>query len=136
MKKAILALAAASLANTGGQALAAPSPEAVSFQNEVCSVLAEPPRWNMTRDEASWKRASELSMSYERGWREVRLGWPAGRSSCRKRGGGVQYLSVTADRGFARLGRWTDYGAIDCYYERTEGRWRQIACLDIVITVN
>jgi hypothetical protein len=136
MKKAILALATAGLANTGSVALAAPGPETVSFQNEVCSVLTEPPRWEMTRDEAGYKRASDLSMSYERGWMPVRLGWPAGRSSCRKPGGGIDNLSATADRRFARLGHWRGDGAIDCYYERTDGKWRQIACLDVVIVVN
>jgi hypothetical protein len=136
MRKAILALVMAGLANTGGVALAAPDPAKAAFQAEVCSVLAQAPRiWQEAGDEAAQKRVGELSMSYERGWTEVRLGWKAGRSSCRKPAE-VDFLQVTADRSFAQFSHRNQLGSIDCYYERQEGRWRQIACSQNVIIVN
>jgi hypothetical protein len=135
MRNAILAVALAGLAGAGGPARAAADPAKAAFQAGVCSVLAMPARWEATTDEASQKRAEALSMAYERGWTPVRLGWRAGRSTCRKPRE-IDFLQVTSDRSAAMFSHRTGTGSIDCYYERSDGRWRPVACVENLIVVN
>lgn len=134
MRRAILGLAAAGLVGPGCASAPLDDPRVVAFQAEVCSVLAERPRWEASSDPAAYQRAYDLQDDWRIIWMPVRLSRP-GPSSCSKPANGTDFLRFDADRGLAELSRTTPPGYLNCFFERKDGQWRAVGCIEVYIMV-